>query len=103
MENNSQNTVENMRRSLAIARYFFPKHISVIPCPADDDNTKRENWMVSEEGKKRAMTDELIKRLSFADANRLKFGAVVVDAGVGGNKYGNAHMKIKVQDGRKKT
>ena len=35
-----------------------------------------------------AITNELIKRLSFTDANRLKFGAVVVDAGVGGNKYG---------------
>ena len=50
-----------------------------------------------------AITNELIKRLSFIDANRLKFGAVVVDAGVGGNKYGNAHMKITVQDGTKKT
>ena len=27
-----------------------------------------------------AITNELIKRLSFTDANRLKFGAVVVDA-----------------------
>ena len=40
-----------------------------------------------------AITNELIKRLSFIDANRLKCGAVVVDAGVGENKYGNAHMK----------
>ncbi len=50
-----------------------------------------------------AITNELIKRLSFADGNRLKFGAIVVDAGAGGNKYGNAHMKITVQDGTKKT
>ncbi len=50
-----------------------------------------------------AITNELIKRLSFTDANRLKFGAVVVDAGVGGNMYGNAHMKVNVQDGKKKT
>ena len=50
-----------------------------------------------------AITNELVKRLSFTDANRLKFGAVVVDAGVGGNKYGNAHMKVNVQDGTKKT
>ena len=35
-----------------------------------------------------AITNELIKLLSFTDANRLRFGAVVVDAGVGGNKYG---------------
>ena len=47
-----------------------------------------------------AITNELTKRLSFTDANRLKFGAVVVDAGVGGNKYGNAHMKVNVQDGK---
>ena len=50
-----------------------------------------------------AITNELVKRLSFTDANRLKFGAVVVDAGVGGNKYGNAHMKVNVQNGTKKT
>lgn len=73
VENTSQNTVENirfalkelekifgsnnlrsvllvttayhMRRSLAIARYVFPKHITVIPCPANDTNTRRDNWM----------------------------------------------------------
>ena len=82
LENQSQNTVENMlcsllvmqrvfwlnrvkkvllvtttyhmRRSLALARYLFPDHIQVIPCPADDQNTRRENWMESEEGIKRA-------------------------------------------------
>lgn len=73
IENTSQNTVENirfalaelqrayglnkirsvilvttayhMRRSLAFARYLFPEHISVIPCPANDTNTRRDNWM----------------------------------------------------------
>lgn len=73
LENSSQNTVENilfalielqrafwlnkvrsvllvttayhMRRSLAIARYLFPKHIAVIPCSANDNNTRRDNWM----------------------------------------------------------
>ena len=82
MECNSQNTVENilcallelqraiwlnrvksvllvttayhMRRSLHIARYLFPEHIEVLPCPADDTNTKRDNWMLTEEGRKRA-------------------------------------------------
>ena len=34
-----------MRRSLAIARYLFPKHIAVIPCSANDNNTRRDNWM----------------------------------------------------------
>ena len=88
VENNSQNTVENvlcsllelqrafwlnrikkvllvtttyhMRRSLAIARYLFPTHIRVLPCPGDDNNTKRGNWMESEEGRKRA-TSEVVK------------------------------------------
>ncbi len=83
IENQSQNTVENMlcsllalqrtfwlnrvkkvllvtttyhmRRSLALARYLFPDHIQVIPCPADDNNTRRSNWMLSEEGRKRAI------------------------------------------------
>lgn len=82
LENSSQNTVENilfalielqrafwlnkvskvllvttayhMRRSLAIARYYFPKHITVLPCPADDRNTRRDNWMNNEVGISRA-------------------------------------------------
>ena len=49
-----------------------------------------------------AITNELTKRLSFTDVSRLEFGAVVVDAGVGGNQNGNSHMKINVQDGKKK-
>ena len=52
-------TSYHMRRSLALARYYFPKHIEVMPCPADDSNTKRENWMKSEEGRKRA-NEEMI-------------------------------------------
>lgn len=75
LENSSQNTVENilfamiemqrtfwlnkvrrvllvtttyhMRRSLAIARYLFPEHIEIVPCPANDNNTRRDNWMNS--------------------------------------------------------
>jgi len=53
-------TTYHMRRSLAIARYLFPDHIKVIPCPADDNNTKRENWMDSGEGRERA-TSEVFK------------------------------------------
>ena len=53
-------TTYHMRRSLAIARYLFPDHITVLPCPADDNNTRRENWMKSEEGRKRA-TSEVAK------------------------------------------
>lgn len=82
LENSSQNTVENilfalielqrtfwlnkvrrvllvttayhMRRSLAIARYLFPEHIAIVPCPANDCNTRRENWMNTPVGIERA-------------------------------------------------
>lgn len=50
-------TTYHMRRSLEIARYLFPKHIDVIPCPADDNNTKRDNWMNSAEGRERAISE----------------------------------------------
>ena len=86
-ENNSQNTVENflcallelqrylwlnnvhkvllitttyhMRRSLAIANYLFPAHITVIPCPADDTNTTRNSWRNNEKGRERATKEAL--------------------------------------------
>ena len=82
LENSSQNTIENilfalvelqrtfwlnkvhrvllvtttyhMRRSLAIAQYLFPEHIAIIPCPADDNNTRRDNWMNTPVGIERA-------------------------------------------------
>lgn len=82
LENASQNTVENlrfalvelqrafllnqvrsvllvttayhMRRSLTIARHLFPEHIAVIPCPANDTNTRRENWTNTPAGIERA-------------------------------------------------
>lgn len=82
LENSSQNTVENilfalvelqrtfwlnkvhrvllvttayhMRRSLAIARYLFPTHIAIVPCPANDNNTRRDNWMNTPVGVERA-------------------------------------------------
>ena len=85
LENNSQNTVENMRfalvelqqvfnlskvrrvllvttayhmrRSLAIARCLFPEHIEIIPCPANDNNTRRENWMNTPVGIERAKNE----------------------------------------------
>ena len=85
LENNSQNTIENvlfsllelqrsmwlnkvksvllvtttyhMRRSLHLTRYLFPAHISVYPCPADDTTTRRDNWMNSKEGIDRAKTE----------------------------------------------
>ncbi len=87
LENSSQNTVENilfalielqrtfflnkvhrvllvttafhMRRSLAIARYLFPNHITIIPCPANDNNTRRDNWMNTPEGSERARAEAM--------------------------------------------
>ena len=87
LENTSQNTVENMlcamlelqrafwlnkvknvllvtttyhmRRSLALARYLFPVHINIIPCPADDNTTRRNNWIEWPEGKERAKAEAL--------------------------------------------
>ena len=53
-------TAYHMRRSLAIARYLFPEHIDIIPCPANDTNTRRENWMNTTVGIQRAK-DEAMK------------------------------------------
>lgn len=47
-------TAYHMRRSLAIARYLFPTHIDIVPCPANDNHTKRDNWMNTSEGVERA-------------------------------------------------
>lgn len=47
-------TCPHMRRSLAIARYLIPPHIKVIPCPANDLYTRRDNWMTTPEGIARA-------------------------------------------------
>lgn len=52
-------TTYHMRRSLQIANYLFPSHISVYPCPADDTTTKRDNWMNSTEGIDRAKQEAL--------------------------------------------
>ena len=87
LENSSQNTVENilftlielqrtfwlnkvrrvllvttayhMRRSLAIARYLFPDHIEIIPCPANDTSTRRDNWMNTPVGVERAKSEAM--------------------------------------------
>ena len=50
-------TTYHMRRSLALAKYLFPNHIAIYPCPVDDTNTKKDNWMKSEEGRKRAIAE----------------------------------------------
>ena len=94
IENNSQNTIENvlcsllelqrsmwlnkvksvllvtttyhMRRSLCIAKYLFPSHISVYPCPADDTTTHRDNWMNTPEGIDR-VNKEILKIVSYVN------------------------------------
>ena len=57
-------TTYHMRRSLHIAKYLFPSHISVYPCPADDTTTKRDNWMNTPEGIAR-VTKEALKIVSY--------------------------------------
>ena len=47
----------HMRRSLCIARYLYPAHIQVHPCPAEDRNTRRQNWMLSDKGRNRALAE----------------------------------------------
>lgn len=87
LENRSQNTVENilfamielqrsvwlnnvhsvllvttayhMRRSLAIARYLLPAHITIISCPANDNNTRQDNWMNTQVGTDRAKKEAM--------------------------------------------
>ena len=52
-------TAYHMRRSLAIARYLFPEHIAIVPCPADDNNTRRDNWMNTSVGIERAKSEAM--------------------------------------------
>ena len=52
-------TTYHMRRSLAIAKYLFPMHIDIIPCPADDNNTNRNSWMNTPEGVERTKAEAL--------------------------------------------
>lgn len=52
-------TAYHMRRSLAIARCLFPDHIAIIPCPANDTNTRRDNWMNTTVGIERAKSEAM--------------------------------------------
>lgn len=49
----------HMRRSLHIARYLFPAHIRIHPCPADDTTTRRDGWMDTPEGIDRVRAEAL--------------------------------------------
>lgn len=53
----------HMKRSLLLSRAYFPKWIEIIPCPADDMNTLRNNWYLTDEGIKRAKA-EAVKIIS---------------------------------------
>jgi uncharacterized SAM-binding protein YcdF (DUF218 family) len=54
----------HMRRSLLMAQTYLPDWIKVNPCPADDTNTKRDNWWLTEAGRQRA-TDEVWKIICY--------------------------------------
>lgn len=47
----------HMKRSLLMARAYFPKWIEIVPCPADDTNTLRHNWFLTDAGQKRAKAE----------------------------------------------
>lgn len=47
----------HMRRSMLMAKTYLPNWIEVIPCPAEDVNTNRENWYTNEKGRNRAMEE----------------------------------------------
>ena len=59
-------TAYHMRRSLAITRNLFPEHIKVLPCPANDTNTRRDNWMNTPVGTKRAK-EEAMKIVAYVN------------------------------------
>lgn len=52
-------TAYHMRRSLAIAQYLFPEHIEVLPCTANDNSTRRDNWMNTPVGIERAKSEAM--------------------------------------------
>lgn len=54
----------HMRRSMAMAKAYFPNWIEIIPCPAEDTNTRRNNWFITEKGRTRAR-EEAWKIISY--------------------------------------
>lgn len=60
-------TTYHMRRSLHIAKYFFPSHINAHPCPANDINTRRDNWMNTPEGVNR-VTEEALNIIRYVNS-----------------------------------
>lgn len=54
----------HLRRSIMMAKTYFPKWIKIIPCPAEDNITDRHNWFQSEKGRARA-TEEVWKIICY--------------------------------------
>ena len=52
-------TAYHMRRSLHLARYLFPAHITVDPCPAMDVTARRDGWMKTEKGINRVKSEAM--------------------------------------------
>ena len=59
-------TAYHMRRSFAIARNIFPEHIKILPCPANDTTTRRDNWMLTSVGTERVKR-EAMKILTYVN------------------------------------
>lgn len=60
----------HMRRSLLMAQTYSPNWIRFSPCPADDINTKRDNWYKTESGYQRAI-DEAWKIICYVNENSI--------------------------------
>lgn len=54
----------HMRRSLLMAQTYMPDWIEIVPCPADDTNTLRHNWHMTERGQERVI-NEVKKIISY--------------------------------------
>ncbi len=52
-------TAYHMRRALQTAKKLLPRY-EFIPCPANDGSTRRDNWFMTEKGRKTAL-DECMK------------------------------------------
>lgn len=61
-------TTFHMKRSMLLAKKYFPKDVEIIPCPADDLLTKRDTWYKNQEGYERAV-GEIIGIKEYAKNN----------------------------------
>lgn len=50
-------TAFHMRRSLLTARTYLPKTVKVFPYAAEDQNTKKDNWFLTENGYNRSFLE----------------------------------------------